>query len=150
MQVQTQQSLAVVYDHTASLKEHWPRENDRSLVYGMNGCSDGCGVIKSLVSALDLLVEDPLRAEDARDGCIYRRLKLSGPQLLLSNRGKGLLFDLFVGGDGSQLLGTRFGVLLGHLNWNSGINRPRNFDFSLNINRFAGADNLREAQLVIG
>ena len=56
----------------------------------------------------------------------------------------------FVGGDGSQLLGTRFGVLLGHLNWNSGINRPRNFDFLLNINRFAGADSLREAQLVSG
>ncbi len=64
MQVQTQQPLAVIDYHAVTLEEHRPRENDRAPIYGVDRCSGGNGIIETLMPALHLLIENPLRAKN--------------------------------------------------------------------------------------
>src|SRR5580698_11479343 len=75
MQIERQQSLAMVDHYAISFKEQRPRQDDSPAVDGCDRGSTGHAKIETLMRALDGAVEDTLDSEDVGDLGIHRRGK---------------------------------------------------------------------------
>ncbi len=99
MEIESQQTLAVVENHAVAFKEQRAGEQDFAAVDGGYGCAGGDTEVEALVRALHRSVEDALHTEDVGDGCVYGRGEISFPFPLGANGPEDVGLDLFVLGD---------------------------------------------------
>ena len=63
MQIERQQTLAMIDDHTIPLKEKWPRQNDATAIDGCDRGPTEHAKIEPLMRALHRPVENSLHSE---------------------------------------------------------------------------------------
>src|SRR5271157_57943 len=121
MQIERQQSLAMVDHHAIPFKEQRPRQDNASAVDGCDRGSAGHAEIEPLMRALYRTVEDALDSENVRDRGIHRSCERTFPFAAGTDSFKNLGFGFLVLLDLALLFGAGRGIASGNLQQHAGI-----------------------------
>src|SRR5208282_4746787 len=110
MQIEGEQSLAVVDHYAIAFKEQRPGQDDASAIDGSYRCSTGNAEIEALMRALHGTVEDAFDSKHVGDRGIHRRRKRTLPFAVRAQGFEGLVFGCLVLFDFLLLFGTGCGI----------------------------------------
>ena len=115
MQIESQQTLAVVDDDTIPFEEERTSQDYSSAVHGVDLRSGGDAEIQSLMRALYGAVEDALNSEDVRNFSFNWRREGALPFAIGAQGFEGFLFDLLGFFDFLLIFGAGGGIATGNL-----------------------------------